>query len=282
MEVLFCTIVSKYRLFQCVAMYRSLKLRMKEAALAVLAVDEESARVLETLRLTDLIVITADKLEDNELLELKKERTYSEYCWTLKPVLLLYLYERYEEVRIFTYLDSDLFFFDNPMKLFRIRDKWSVLLTTHKVNRKTNGGFAAFMRNSQAYEALKWWDEKCREWCYYRHDNGRFADQGYLDVMRKKYRGVLYIDIPGSNAASWNYYKYDFEIKDNKVYINKNRLIFYHFSGLRLKRHETTVAIHGAEAPCILCGIYMDSIKKAIKDIEEVSPEVTEYFYLGI
>ncbi len=282
MEILFCTITSKYRLHQCVAMYHSLKHFMPEAALVILAVDEESKGVLEALKLPEVTIISAEQLEDAELKELKEQRNSSEYCWTLKPVLLLHLYESCKDCSIFAYLDSDLFFFDNPIRLFRRSGIWSVLLTTHKVNRKANGGFVAFMRGTQAYEALKWWKDKCLEWCYSRNDNGRFADQGYLDFMRARYKGVLYLDLPGANVATWNYYKYDLDIKDGNIYVGRNRLIFYHFSGFRMKRINSSVVAYGVEIPCIVCSVYSSAIRKAIKEIEAIDSEITECFYLGL
>jgi hypothetical protein len=255
---------------------------MNGAALVILAVDDESMRTLDALMLPDVIVISAEELEDVELKELKKQRNSSEYCWTLKPVLLLHLYERFKGFNIFAYLDSDLLFFNNPMRLFPGSGKWSVLLTTHKVNRKANGGFIAFMRGSSTYEILKWWKDRCLEWCYSFYDSGRFADQGYLDLMRARFKGVQYLDMPGANVATWNYFKYDFELKNGKVYLNRNPLIFYHFSGLRLKKIASSIAIYGGEAPCAVCGIYNKALMAAITEIERVDPEITEYFYLGI
>ena len=281
MNIMFCTIVTKHRLHQCIAMYNSLKGRMPEAFLAVLAVDRESGRVLDALKLPGMLVISAEEQENDELRELKGQRSPSEYCWTLKPVLLLYLYERFADVKIFVYADSDIFFFDNPMKLFGRKDRWHVLLTTHKVNRKTNGGFAAFKRSNDSYKALKWWKDRCIEWCYCKYDNGRFADQGYLDSMSGMFNGVEYIDIPGANAASWNYFKYDFSEMDGNILVNGSRLIFYHFSGLRLKRYADTVALCGAEIPCVVCGIYSKALRDAIKKIEGIDRKVTDYFYIG-
>lgn len=282
MDVLFCTITSKYRLHQCVAMYHSLKRFTPNAVLAVLTVDEESGRVLEALNLPEVTVIFADQLEDAELRELKEKRNSSEYCWTLKPVLLLKLYENCGDFSIIAYIDTDLFFFDSPMKLFRGSENWSVRLTTHKVNRKANGGFVAFRRCKHGYEALKWWKEKCLEWCYSYNDNGRFADQGYLDFMRARFNGVSYLDMIGANVATWNYFKYDLSLKDGNVFVDKSRMIFYHFSGLRIKKIISSTAIYGAEAPCLICGIYMNSLRSAIKEIEGVNREITECFYLGV
>lgn len=281
MEVLFCTIASKYRLHQCVAMYHSLKHNMAEAALVVLAVDEESREVFDALKLPGVTVISAKELENTELEKLKRQRNSSEYCWTLKPVLLLHLYESFKDIKIFAYLDADLFFFDNPMKLFKGSGNWSVLLTTHKVNRKANGGFVAFMRGSHANEALKWWKEKCLEWCYYRNDNRRFADQGYLDLMKARFKGVSYLDMQGANVATWNYFKFDLGLKNGNIYVGRSRLIFYHFSGLRLKKIAGSIALYGAEVPCLVCGTYSSALRAAILEIEEVDREITECFYLG-
>ncbi|HYF82777.1 MAG TPA: hypothetical protein VEB00_07095 [Clostridia bacterium] len=282
MEVLFCTIASKYRLHQCVALYHSLKHFMAEAALVVLAVDEECKKVFDALKLPGVTVISAEELEDAELKELKRQRNASEYCWTLKPVLLLNLYESYKDIKIFAYLDSDLFFFDSPMRLFKGSKNWSVLFTTHKVNRKANGGFVAFMRGRHAYKALKWWKEGCLEWCYYRNDNGRFADQGYLDFMRARFKGVTYLDLPGANVATWNYFNSDLVLRDGNIYVGKKRLVFYHFSGLRLKKISGSTALYGAEAPCLVCGIYIKALRAAIFEIEEVDREIAECFYLGL
>lgn len=280
LNMLFCTVVSKYRLHQCIAMYNSLRDRMAEAYLAVLAVDVESGKVLDALKLPGMLVMSDEELENDELKELKRKRSPSEYCWTLKPLLLLNLYERFREVKIFVYVDTDIFFFDNPMKLFRGKERWHVLLTTHKVNRMTNGGFAAFRRGNNSYMALKWWKDRCIEWCCCKYDNGRFADQGYLDSMSEKFNGVKYINIPGVNVASWNYFQYDFSIIDGNIHVNGIRLIFYHFSGLRLKRYAGTVSLWGAEIPCVVCGIYSKALRDAIMEIEGIDRKVTDYFYL--
>lgn len=282
MEITFTTITSKYRLFQCVAMYHSLKHFMAEAPLVVLAVDQETKRVLDALKLPGMNVISVEELEDARLKEIRQQRDLSEYCWTLKPVLLLKLVERFKECDIFVYLDSDIFFFDNPMRLLKGKRNWSVLLTTHKVNRKANGGFAAFRRSSSTYAILEWWRDRCMEWCYSCYNDGKFGDQGYLDYLRLRFKGVYYLDAPGANVAPWNSYKYDFALKNEEVYVNRSRLVFYHFSGLRLKRTGSTVAMYGAELPCVVCGIYSKALQNSIKEIEEVDKKITGCFYTGI
>lgn len=282
MKIIFTTIASKYRLYQCVAMYHSLQHFIPEVPLVVLALDLETKRVLDTMKLPEMTVIYIEELEDAKLKEIRVERDLSEYCWTLKPVLLLHLVDRFKDCNIFTYLDSDLFFFDNPMGLLKYRRNWSVLLTTHKVNRKANGGFVAFRRSRSIYAILEWWKDSCLEWCYSCYHNGKFADQGYLDYLRLRFKGVYYLEAPGANVAPWNSFKYDFTLKNEEVYVNRNRLVFYHFSGLRLKRDGNSAAIYGVELPCEVCGIYSKALRNAIKEIEEVDMKVCEYFYMGI
>jgi len=168
------------------------------------------------------------------------------------------------------------------MKLFKGSENCSVLYTTHKVNKKANGGFVAFIRNSQGYAALKWWKQKCIEWCYFTKDNGRFADQGYLDLMRSRFKGVTCINKPGANLATWNYFTFNISLKNGNVYVGSNRLLFYHFSGLRLKKIGSSTVLYGAEAPCLVCEGYSKALRAAISEIELVDSKVAECFYMGL
>lgn len=282
MEVIFSTIATKYRLHQCIALYHSLRRFLPEASLAVLSVDQESSRTLNTMSLPGLHAIDASELEDERLKAIKSERQLNEYCWTLKPVLLLYLLQKFPGYGIYAYLDADTYFFDNPLKLFRHGGNWSVLLTTHKVNRKANGGFAAFRRSSNLSALLEWWRDSCIEWCGCYNDSGRFGDQGYMDHFREKVKGVYYLDAPGANAAPWNSYNHDYTVKDKKIFVDKSPLIFYHFSGLRLKKFGSSVLITGDDFPCAVCAEYKVALRNAIREISEADASICEYFYEGV
>lgn len=282
MEVLFTTIVSKYRLHQCIALYHSIRRFLPEASLAVLSVDSESSGALNTMRLPGMYVIDSEELEDDRLKAIKHERKLNEYCWTLKPVLLLYLLQKLPGYEVFAYLDADIYFFDNPLKLLRHGGNWSVLLTTHKVNRKVNGGFAAFRRSRNTSALLEWWRDSCIEWCGCYNDCDRFGDQGYMDHFREKIKGVYYLDAPGANAAPWNSYNYDYTIKGKKIFVDKCPLIFYHFSGLRLKKYGSSVLVTGDDFPCAVCAEYKEALRNAIGEICEANANICEYFYEGI
>lgn len=281
MEVLFSTVVSKYRLHQCIALYHSLRRFLPGATLAVLSVDKESSRALSVMSLPGMYAIDAEELEDERLKALRSERQLNEYCWTLKPVLLLYLLKKLPGYEIYVYLDADIYFFDDPLKLLRQGGNWSVQLTTHKVNRKANGGFAAFRRSWNPSALLEWWRDSCIEWCGCYNDSGRFGDQGYMDYFREKIKGVYYLDAPGANAAPWNSYKHEYIVKGKKIYVDKSPLIFYHFSGLRLKKYGSSVLVTG-DFPCAVCAEYNEALRNAIREISEADANICEFFYEGV
>ncbi|MGE5631239.1 MAG: putative nucleotide-diphospho-sugar transferase [Caulobacteraceae bacterium] len=263
-------------------MYNSLFSYVDEAVLYVVCIDDETYRVLDRMSPPNMYAVKAEEIEDEKLLTVRNERSLSEYCWTLKPVIIQYLYDNKTGADIIAYLDSDLYFFSNPLKLFNRSGAWNVIFSTHKVNKRANGGFVAFKAGNTAKEALSWWKESCIEWCYAMNDNGKFGDQGYLDIMAQKFKGVKKIDLPGVNAAPWNSYRYDLSLKDGKVYIGRSPLIFYHFSGLRLKKLGSIVAITGTDIPCILCQTYFKELQKSIAEIGKIDNSICENFYTGI
>jgi len=63
---------------------------------------------------------------------------------------------------------------------------------------------------------LEEWAAQCLEWCYYKSENGKFADQGYLDAWPEKY-GAHVIQNPGFGLAPWNQSQY--------TYVHKSYLV---------------------------------------------------------
>ena len=41
--------------------------------------------------------------------------------------------------------------------------------------------FLTFDRSDSAREVMRWWQDRCVEWCFARYENGKFGDQVYLD-----------------------------------------------------------------------------------------------------
>lgn len=255
---------------------------MKKAVLHVLCIDEETCNTLLAMKLPDMHVFSAERLESSRLAEIKRHRSLSEYCWTLKPFFMLHILEENKNLDFLAYLDSDLFFLDSPMRIFNKYNKCNIILTTHKVNRRANGGFVSFRRSQTGMKALLWWREKCLEWCHAYNEGEKFADQGYLDIMRKRYDGVCYADIAGVNIATWNYFNYDFREEKEALNVGGCPVIFYHFSGFSMKRIGNSVCIYGADFPCEVCSPYLKEIRKAIEDIEKVNSSICDDFYSGV
>ena len=81
---------------------------------------------------------------------------------------------------------------------------------------------------------LNWWREQCIAWCYDRVEDGKFADQGYLDDWPARFNCVRVLDNPGVNLAPWNVKDVKLSISKGKVYANGSLLVFYHFHALKL------------------------------------------------
>ncbi len=240
-EYNFCTLAGKGYLIKIITFYRCLSRNTKNFKLWICCMDEVIYRVLSKLNLKNAEIYTVDKLETPQLLQAKRERTMSEYCWTLKAPMMEYLLDKYNLEKI-VYCDSDICFFSNAKQIY---DEWgekSVFLCPQRDRESIEekygtyqAGLIGFKNDSEGREALEWWKNKCIEWCFKREDieNDRWADQKYLDKVPELFNNLKITDNLGINAAPWNLiYNNDFNIqkKNNSVYIEKNKLVAFHFA----------------------------------------------------
>ncbi|MEW9124566.1 MAG: hypothetical protein AB2421_17775 [Thermotaleaceae bacterium] len=280
MEKGFCLILTKYRLYQGLTLYHSLCYNMESPQFFILCMDEEVHDTLLKLHLKNVTLIPVHQLENETLLALKQERKLNEYCWTLKPVLLEYVFEHYPHVGLLTYVDSDIAFFNNPAPIYNESDAHSVMLSRHNYTKSLdsieplcgtyNSGFLVFKRDINGLDALKWWKKKCLDWCFDYVEKNKFGDQKYLDAMGYKFKGVGDIKTPGVNVGPWNDSRYKTNIHDGSVYINNVKLIFYHFAGLRLLSPEKFTLILTFNN-ALYQDIYVPYIKVLQRTITEVA-----------
>jgi hypothetical protein len=136
-----------------------------------------------------------------------------------------------KEVDVLTYLDADLYFFDSVEPVYQELRKGSILIIPHRFPDSLkhlekygiyNVGLLSFRRDNNGFTCLKWWREKCLEWCYDRVEDGKFADQKYLDDWPERFIGVIVLQNKSIGLAPWN-------LKD----YNGLPIIMYHFHGLR-------------------------------------------------
>jgi len=240
----FCTYFDHRYLSNGLALYRSLRQHCPEFKIWVLCMDSQCYDTLLQLNLANMHLITLAEFEqgDDELLKAKSNRTVLEYYYTCTSSLPLFILNNFPEVDRITYLDADLFFFADPKPIFDEIAEHSIAIIGHRFPehlRKNehygiyNVGWLSFRRDENAYACLRWWRERCLEWCYVRIEPGRFADQKYLDDWPSRFRGVVVLRHKGANLAPWNMANYNIHGDNHYIRVDKQPLIFFHFSGLK-------------------------------------------------
>lgn len=249
----FCTLFDSFYLTRGIAMYKSLEQVCDNFHLYIFAFDDRSFDILTKLKLKHATIVPLKDFEDERLLAVKSGRTKAEYCWTSTSSTILYVIEKYK-VESCTYVDADLFFYQNPKILFDEMADKSILITEHryppKFNRTNTSGiycvqFITFYNNTDGLTALKWWRNACIEWCYDRYEDGKFGDQKYLDDWTTRFKGVHVLKHLGGGLASWNVEQWPFVKKaGNKITFSDTvsnstfEAIFYHFHHVRFFKND--------------------------------------------
>ncbi|GFI16724.1 MAG: glycosyl transferase [Lachnospiraceae bacterium] len=251
--ITFCTLFDSYYLDKGLALYHSLEECAREFKLYIFCLDDKSFQVLKSMEMKHAVLTHHSEIEDEELLKLKQERSKAEYCWTCTPVIIEYVLKHYKEPAC-TYIDADLFFFQDPAILFdEIKAAGAnIVITEHRFKNNWNGRrlckrsgrycveFNYFDQSENAREALSWWKEKCYEWCYHLYEPERMGDQKYLEKFPVLFKGVHELEHLGGGVAPWNFGQYTLagEAKGNPVLREKKTgkefpLVFYHFQNIR-------------------------------------------------
>jgi hypothetical protein len=219
---------------QGLALYESLTRHASPFTLWVLCMDDKAKDILQRLSKPGLKAIALSELETAQLLEIKRQRSLVEYCWTLTPMAPKIVFDRDSSVERVTYLDADLFFLKNPEPIhheFRESGK-SVLITEHWFDsfndRSAQSGrfcvqFMTFVRTKS--EAVRqWWEARCVEWCFARCEGGKFGDQKYLDDWPSRFPDEVHVlEQPEAIQAPWNARRF-----------HHSEAIAWHFHALRL------------------------------------------------
>ena len=247
----FCTLFDSHYFSRGIAMYESLADVCDDFHIYVFAFDDASLQALRSLRYPHMTIISLAEFEDDELLRVKPTRSIAEYCWTCTSSTILYVLEKYY-VNQCTYLDADLFFFNSPEVLLEEMGDPSILITGHRYTPKYDKAkksgtycvqFISFKKDKRGLAALRWWRERCLEWCYARLEDGKFGDQLYLEDWTTRFEGVHVLQHLGGGLAPWNIQQYELMIQNGKLR-GKERstgkefpAVFYHFHYVRLFRN---------------------------------------------
>lgn len=236
----YCTYFDVNYLPRALAMYHSLQRWSPEAILHVLTLDLQSAMVLMELNLAGMEVLTIADLEvaDSELAATKGTRSRIEYYFTCGPAFILHTLRTHLDIELLTYIDADTFFYSDPSILLKELSGSSIGVTVHRFNRSCiegnfNVGWITFRRDKDGMDCASWWRARCVEWCYERFEDGKYADQKYLDEWPTRFKGVKVIQNRGANVAPWNVRDYRIQFTGRIVTVDGEPLVFFHFHRFR-------------------------------------------------
>lgn len=238
----FCTYFDSHYLTRGLALYESLEKHCSSFELWILCMDTEAYTVLAKMSLPNARLVKLEDFEsgDEALLGAKNNRSRIEYYFTCTPSLPLYVFDHCPEAQLITYVDADHYFFSDPLPVFEEMGDNSILLIEHRFPSHLkkwedrgifNVGVLSFRRDKEGTACLKWWRERCIEWCYDRAEDGRFADQKYLDMWPQLFSGLKVLQNKGAGLAPWNASNYEIVLSKKKVIVSGDQLICYHFHG---------------------------------------------------
>ena len=93
MKEYFVTLFNKVYLPQGLSLCESLNKVYSEFTLFIFCIDEETYKVLKNLKIKNIELKKISNFENSQLNLLKKERTIAEYCWTLTPHVIEWVFK---------------------------------------------------------------------------------------------------------------------------------------------------------------------------------------------
>jgi hypothetical protein len=208
------TFANRNFLSQLLALTVSFHEKTTESRLAIFALDDETHAFFEKLGFDRVDLRKLQDLENfhKDLPIAKSNRLESEYFFTLTSAIPSFLITHYPRCNFAVYIDADLFFFANPDIVLENADSSvNVVLTPHNFAKKDshlliygefNTGFVAFRINPTSNEVAEWWLQSCLAWCRDLVEDGKFADQKYLESFPVLIDGVITCNDVGLNLGS--------------------------------------------------------------------------------
>ena len=233
----FCTLFDSYYIHKGIATYLSLSQVTNDFHLYVMAFDKDSCDRLTSLGFDHMTVELVDDFETQDLLAIKPSRNKAEYCWTCGPAVTWHFLNKYNLPSI-TYLDSDIFFMNDPKVVFdEIGDK-SIAVTEHNnLDSSMSGRFCVqfnyFKNDEEGRAALKWWRDSCIEWCFDRYEDAKHGDQRYVDQFPQRYKSLCIVKNLGAGIGPWNMNRYQYT--DHSLIFNgkEDDFVFFHMHGIK-------------------------------------------------
>ena len=235
----FCTLFDSNYASKGIALYLSLERQSEDFVLYVMGMDRKCHEMLTAIGFKHMIVECIDDIVSPELEKAKGNRSRAEFCWTCGAYFTDYFLHKYNLSDI-TYLDSDLMFFNSPKVVIdELNGKnASVGLAPHFTKYPLFGKycvqFVYFKNDDSGTKCLKWWRDECLKWCYCKMEDGKYADQKYLDYFEDQFDNVIAIENHGVGIANWNMDHYMYS-NGSVSYNNRTwPIVFFHYAGFSI------------------------------------------------
>jgi hypothetical protein len=210
---------------------------------SLLALDADCEAALRRLGRENLTVYGLADLEEDDprLSPLKAVRSRVEYYFTCGPAFLDLVLRPLAGDSV-TYVDADLCFFSSPQPVYEELRGFSVGLVEHRLSARNassapaglyNVGWLFFRADAQGKAAVHWWKERCLEWCFDRFEDGKYADQKYLEGLAAGFDGVHSVEHPGLNLAPWNVDRHRLTASGGQLWADARPLVAFHMHGIK-------------------------------------------------
>lgn len=286
----FTTVMSSAYLYKGLVMYQTLRHHCSDFKLFILCADDECYRILKNMNPIDIELLRVQQIENDTVRKAKNNRSYLEFCWTLKPAVLHYVMKHYRHADYYAHLDADLYFFQDPDILFKEAPDAELYLADHnnseeflytyEMSGRFNTGFVGCRNSNTARSAVKWWRDQCVKQCPSIPDpiNKLFGDQRYVEKWSELFEGVHIVKNKGANVAVWNIRGYDISLKNDVVYVDDDPLIFYHFSGFSiLSENEYSLTWFQPIEKNVLDLIYLPYMKHLQENIKDIQTRYSTF-----
>ncbi|GEM_PF-593434 len=208
----------------------------------------------------DFTPVFLKDLKIPKLDELIKKYSAFEMSNVLRPHFMEWLLKTHKEIKNLAYLDTDIYVYTSMKEVFDRVDKnknISVLLTPHMsdfeaydkvedyrfensffANGLYNSGFYIFKNDANSMRFLEWHKNKLFDHCFNAPSRHMFVDQKILDMAPLIFDFVDIYKNRAYNIAHWNYSPNMIRCENGVYYVGKERLVFFHFSQLKLDTTE--------------------------------------------
>lgn len=279
-----CTYFDRNYLLQGIALHRSLERQRSPFTLWMLCLDDESYRIVESLRLSNVVLIHVDDLlsATPHLTVARENRPRVEFYYACTAPLVQFVADRSQGDGGVTYLDADMYFFNDLAVLGdEIRDS-DVLLVEHRsfdqaveeLHGRYNVSFVHFSGSDESQLCLDWWAQETFKSTAL--GGGIWGDQRYLDDFPRLFKGVNSVSGGEMGLAPWNLMRHEIFSTDGVVTVDGSPLVAYHFARFMYLSSRAFMPIRRNWVPRSIVQLlyvpYQEALRSAHREVRSVAP----------